>query len=86
MSWYYGVALNPGTDMVSQPVLVAEGISFVRLDGSTSAKQRAERLRSFHSHAPGEAGGLDVGGLGSELFYCCGISKSNVSQTQYTTS
>lgn len=39
-----------------EPVLASEGISYVRLDGATSAKRRAELLRAFHSHAAGERG------------------------------
>ncbi|GAB4821905.1 hypothetical protein N2152v2_008951 [Parachlorella kessleri] len=54
-----------------EPVLAAEGMSYVRLDGSTSAKKRGDLLRSFHSHAPGSPqvliASLKAGGVGLNL-------------------
>eukprot|EP00198_Chlamydomonas_reinhardtii_P009660 XP_001698997.1 SWI/SNF2 superfamily protein [Chlamydomonas reinhardtii] len=51
--------------------LEAEGISYVRLDGSTPAKARAERLRRFASREPGSPlvflSSLKAGGVGMNL-------------------
>ena len=44
---------TPGMLNLVGRALEAEGISYVRLDGSTPAKARAERLRRFASREPG---------------------------------